>query len=98
MENSRLRRGIRVRQSPHMVTLKLLHYQGGEFKGTSYFSKGGQVGQSYSPSAPSSLERFRSKVSNGRWPAFRAVSRIKQSENPNDTARVLRPRYRILES
>jgi hypothetical protein len=42
-----------------------------------------RVAQRYSPSAPSSLERFRSKVPNGRWPTFRAVSRIKQSENPN---------------
>ena len=36
----------------------------------------------YSPSAPSSFARFRSNVPSGRWPAFRAVSRIKQSENP----------------
>ena len=53
-----------------------------EFKGQATFLKG-PARPSYSPSAPSSLERFRSKVPNGRWPAFRAVSRIKQSENPN---------------
>ena len=37
----------------------------------------------YNPSAPSSLARLRSKVPNGRWPAFRAASRIIQSANPN---------------
>jgi len=51
------------------------------FRGTAYFSDVQVL--SYNPSAPSSLERFRSKVPSGRRPAFRAVSRIKQSENPN---------------
>lgn len=36
------------------------------------------------------FERFRSKVPKGRWPALRAVSRIRQSENPNDGGRYLR--------
>jgi hypothetical protein len=54
-----------------------------ELKGTGYFSKGSKAGSSYRPSAPSSFARFRSNVPNGKWPAFRAVSRIKQSENPN---------------
>ncbi len=45
----------------------------------------------YSRSAPGSRARSLSKVPSGRWPAFRATSRTRQSENPNDG----RARYRI---
>jgi hypothetical protein len=41
------------------------------------------VWSAYNLSAPSSFPRTRSKVPKGTWPAFRATSRIKQSENPN---------------
>jgi hypothetical protein len=47
------------------------------------FNKSNRLPLKYNLSAPSSFEKFRSNVPNGRWPAFRAVSRIKQSENPS---------------
>src|SRR5919109_3585605 len=43
----------------------------------------GVGGLYYSLSAPSCFDGFRSNVPTGRWPAFRATSRIKQSENPS---------------
>ena len=36
----------------------------------------------YRRAAPSSLLRFLSNVPRGVWPAFRAISRTRQSENP----------------
>ena len=38
---------------------------------------------SHSLSTPASLLKSRSNVPRGRWPAFRATSKTKQSEKPN---------------
>ncbi len=42
----------------------------------------GLKGPDQSLCVPASLPRSRSKVPSGRWPAFRATSRIRQSEKP----------------
>jgi hypothetical protein len=39
--------------------------------------------QNHNRCAPSSLLSSRSNVPSGKWPAFRATSNIKQSENPS---------------